>query len=90
MVPAAEFARRRREGLEIFAGVGAKRLTDFIGEKRSIAFTAAKAKAPLPHVPTLPVKNGRIKRPLPLAAPQALPPSKYSKTASSRSMRVAK
>lgn len=33
MIPAAEFAKHRRQGLEIFAGIGARRLTDFIGNK---------------------------------------------------------
>jgi hypothetical protein len=79
MVPAAEFAKRKREGLEIFAGVGAKRLTDFIGKKQP-AQGASSAPAPTPALATTPVKNGRVKRPLPPANPQALPPSKRQRT----------
>jgi hypothetical protein len=44
MVPAAEYARRRREGLEIFAGVGARRLTDYL--------PSARAARPPPPPPT--------------------------------------
>jgi hypothetical protein len=102
MVPAAEFAKRKRVGLEIFAGVGAKRLTDFIGKKTSV--TSPTSFSPLPpppppsslfrplagQIPTAaqaqpigpgtarsqPIKNGRIKRPLPITNPQAVPLTK--------------
>lgn len=82
MVPAAEFAKRRQEGLEIFAGIGARRLTDFIGDK-SLPHTA------VDHIPkqksapetSTSTKNGRIKRPLPPLDPQALtPPTKRQRT----------
>jgi hypothetical protein len=85
MVPAAEFVRRRREGLEIFAGVGAKRLTDFIGKpppkKPNRLPPADFSPQTSAAAATTPVKNGRVKRPLPPADPQAIPPAKRQRTA---------
>ena len=66
MVPAVEYARRRREGMEIFAGVGARRLTDFINQR-----PAAVATMTTPPVPRDPRRSNDLQppRPPPICAP---------------------
>jgi hypothetical protein len=75
IIPAAVYAKRRREGFEIFAGVGAKRLTDFIGT--ATQKPVGKPRPPPPDnnktAPAPPTKSGKIKKPLPIIKPQALP-----------------
>lgn len=70
MMPASELAKRKREGQEIFAGVGAKRLRDFFKPDGS---STAKTTVHVKHEAQagIPSKNGKIRYPLPPATPLA-------------------
>jgi hypothetical protein len=90
MISAAEYARKKRnEGMEIFAGIGSKRLTDYVEKMKKTQITTQPP--PLPQqpfnidttiLPTPPPKissigrNGKIKRPLPIIEPMAKSPGK--------------
>jgi hypothetical protein len=75
MLSAADFARRRKTGLEIFAGVGVKRLTDYLDRGQ-----AAQVSAAVPDAAQQTQADcggaghrGKIKKPFPKIEPTAKP-----------------
>jgi hypothetical protein len=68
MVSATEYAKRKREGMAIFAGVGAKRLTDYLGVPPGAGVAAALA-AKSVNVDV--GHRGRVKKPFAAMAPMA-------------------
>lgn len=85
---ASEIAARKREGFEIFAGIGARRLTEFFGGAVGLGVTADAVPAPEKTVPTSPVSSRAIKaepapptlkRKRPGQGPQSDQPKKVAK-----------